>query len=114
MRRQQLYMCVISFFISGSIGYGGESRDAESFQDLNSQLNQIARSYVKLVLAVGQHDSMYVDAYYGPREWLEEAQSSKKPLDGIKQAALSLAAELDSLDSNLEEEILQLRWKARR
>ena len=32
-------------------------------------MKRIAESYVKLVLAVGQHDADYVDAYYGPPEW---------------------------------------------
>ena len=29
-------------------------------------INSVAEEYVKLVLAVGQHDANYVDAYYGP------------------------------------------------
>ncbi|HET9372927.1 MAG TPA: hypothetical protein VFO19_21850 [Vicinamibacterales bacterium] len=32
-------------------------------------MNQIAERYVKLVLAVGQHDADYVDAYYGDPSW---------------------------------------------
>ncbi len=32
-------------------------------------MNVVAESYVKLVLALGQHDAAYVDAYYGPPEW---------------------------------------------
>jgi hypothetical protein len=38
------------------------------------QLDDIASSYVKLVLAVGLHDPNYVDAYYGPELWREECQ----------------------------------------
>jgi hypothetical protein len=109
MRPQRLFILTMSLFIAASIGYNKESNSAGSYRDLNSKLNQIAKSYVKLVLAVGQHDSIYVDAFYGPKEWLTEAQSAKKSLDTIKLAALPLAAELDSLDSNHEEEILQLR-----
>jgi hypothetical protein len=78
-------------------------------EGLNSRLNIIAESYVKLVLAVGQHDSNYVDAYYGPQEWLTAARQNKKPLNAIKQDANALAAELDSLNSTNEEEVLQLR-----
>src|SRR6476646_1668948 len=48
-----------------------------------SPLNAIAESYVKLVLAVGQHDAAYVDAYYGPEAWKTEAERQKKPLDQI-------------------------------
>ena len=32
-------------------------------------MDDLAAAYVKLVLAVGQHDPDYVDAYYGPQEW---------------------------------------------
>lgn len=109
LRPQRLFILVISLSIAASIGYNKESKSARFYHDLNSSLNHIAESYVKLVLAVGQHDTNYVDAFYGPKEWLTEAQSAKKSLDAIKQAALPLAAELDSLDSNNEEEILQLR-----
>ena len=45
-------------------------------------MNRIAESYVKLVLAVGQHDADYVDAFYGPAEWRTEAETRKRPLPG--------------------------------
>ena len=32
-------------------------------------MNQVAESYVRLVLDIGQYDSDFVDAYYGPEEW---------------------------------------------
>ena len=31
-------------------------------------MNDVAERYVHLVLALGQHDPDYVDAYYGPAE----------------------------------------------
>ena len=34
--------------------------------DPEETLGEVAESYVRLVLAVGQHDAGYVDAYYGP------------------------------------------------
>jgi hypothetical protein len=39
-------------------------------------MNQTAESYVKLVLALGQHDEDYVDAYHGPKEWQKEAEDT--------------------------------------
>ena len=39
-----------------------------------SPMNTLAERYVKLVLAVGQHDADYVDAFYGPAEWKAEAE----------------------------------------
>lgn len=47
-------------------------------QKLNQAMNKIAEPYVKLVLAVGQHDSDYVDAYYGPPKWQEDVKSAQK------------------------------------
>lgn len=47
-----------------------------------TSVNEIAEAYVKLVLAMRQHDPDYVDAYYGPPEWKNESQA-KKPLEVI-------------------------------
>jgi hypothetical protein len=47
-----------------------------------TSVNEIAEAYVKLVLAMGQHDPDYVDAYYGPPEWRKQSEM-KKPLDAI-------------------------------
>jgi hypothetical protein len=57
-------------------------------------MNRIAESYVKLVLAVGQHDPDYVDAYYGPPQWRAEVEASKKPLAAIRTEAEGLLAQL--------------------
>jgi hypothetical protein len=53
-------------------------------------MNRTAESYVKLVLAVGQHDADYVDAYYGPPEWRTEAEAHKRPLSEVRAEAESL------------------------
>jgi hypothetical protein len=59
-----------------------------------SPMNTVAERYVKLVLAVGQHDADYVDAYYGPAEWKTEAERQKRPLAEIDAAAKILIAEI--------------------
>ena len=53
-------------------------------------MTPIAESYVKLVLATGQHDPDYVDAYYGPAEWRSEAESANEPLPTIERRARAL------------------------
>ena len=58
----------------------------------NDAMNALAERYVKLVLALGQHDADYVDAYYGPPEWRKQAEATKPPLDQIDRDAASLAA----------------------
>jgi hypothetical protein len=54
-------------------------------------MNRVAEAYVKLVLALGRHDPDYVDAYYGPRAWREEAAKEIQPLGEIRDAAVALA-----------------------
>jgi hypothetical protein len=100
---------VLSYALCSILAIGCSGKMSTS--EINTRLNRIAESYVKLVLAVGQHDSMYVDAYYGPKEWLAEAQSERKPLDVILNNARVSAAGLDSITIGTEEEILQLRYQ---
>jgi hypothetical protein len=57
----------------------------------NESMNTLAERYVKLVLAVGQHDPDYVDAYYGPPEWKEEAEARKRPLKDIDGVAAEVS-----------------------
>ncbi|HTG35291.1 MAG TPA: hypothetical protein VLB76_20415 [Thermoanaerobaculia bacterium] len=73
-------------------------------------MKRIAESYVKLVLAVGQHDADYVDAYYGPPEWRAAAEAGKRPLPEIRAEAEALISELAAASPAAgEEEIARLR-----
>ena len=55
-------------------------------------LSPVAERYVHLVLALGQHDPDYVDAFYGPAEWKTQAEKEKKSLDAIGAEAAELRA----------------------
>ena len=57
-------------------------------------MNQVAERYVKLVLALGQHDADYVDAYYGPPEWRKEAETQKRSLEQIDKEATAVQQSL--------------------
>ncbi len=57
-------------------------------------LRGVAERYVRLVLAVGQHDADYVDAYYGPPEWRTEAEKAKTPLADLTTEATALIDEV--------------------
>jgi hypothetical protein len=74
-----------------------------------NSLNHLAETYVSLVLALGQHDESYVDAYFGPPQLLEAAKTAKKPITEIGALAAHTIHELQSLDLKHEEEIVQLR-----
>jgi hypothetical protein len=60
-------------------------------------MDTIAERYVKLVLALGQHDADYVDAYYGPPDWKVEVERRKPPLPAIDRDAEQLLDELGRL-----------------
>ncbi len=63
-------------------------------------MNNIAEAYVKLVLAVGNHDADYVDAYHGAEEWKAEAQQQKISLQEIHISATRTLDSLADFDSS--------------
>jgi hypothetical protein len=74
-----------------------------------AKMDSLAASYARLVLAVGQHDDGYVDAYYGPDAWQAEADSAQKTLAQIKQEAMPLIADLQAMDVRGQDEMVELR-----
>lgn len=72
-------------------------------------MNPIAESYVKLVLELGERDAGYVDAYYGPQAWKDEAVARHRELAGLHAEAMALIAQLDKIDVAREEEVVRLR-----
>jgi hypothetical protein len=90
------------------LAIGCAARGTAPSQDPDT-MNRIAESYVKLVLAVGQHDADYVDAFYGPAEWRTEAETRKRPLPEIRAEAETLIADLPAAPPRDGDEILRLR-----
>src|SRR5262245_113222 len=80
---------------AAAIGAGLERQARPAQTTKGSWMDTIAEQYVKLVLAMGQHDADYVDAYYGPAEWKKEADASKVDLDTIGARARALTQDLD-------------------
>ncbi len=81
---------------------GGDERVTQA-------MNEIAEAYVKLVLAVGQHDNDYVDAYYGPERWRTEVEAENLALPAIEEEADRLLAELRPVQPTGTDTVLQLR-----
>ena len=85
------------------VGLGAQERN----------MNTLGERYVRLVLAMGQHDADYVDAYYGPPEWRKEAEAAKIPLAEISARAADLARDLTFATPSASiqvEELTRLRW----
>jgi hypothetical protein len=99
-------MCRI-LFLFVFLGFLMSSRGAQPLDAINA----VAERYVHLVLALGQHDPDYVDAFYGPAEWKTQAEKEKKSLDAIGAEAAELSATLaktpDAATSG--DEMLRLR-----
>jgi hypothetical protein len=65
-------------------------------------MNDAAERYVRLVLAMGEHDADYVDAYYGPPALREEARAARQSLAEIQTAATDLRDTLTAIDRPAE------------
>jgi hypothetical protein len=77
----------------------------------DARMNQLAEQYVRLVLAVGQHDADYVDAYYGPPEWRREAEAQKLSLADLSTRAAALAQTIaDANPPPTADEMTRLRY----
>ncbi|MEE8526461.1 MAG: hypothetical protein V3T72_21200 [Thermoanaerobaculia bacterium] len=74
-------------------------------------LDAVAEDYVKLVLAVGQHDADYVDAYYGPEEWRTEAEARILALEEIHGRADEMIRRIAAAEVPASDEMLGLRQR---
>src|SRR5216683_7991062 len=77
MRR--IFLFVLCSLVTSS--FGAPAKDS---------MNAVAEKYAHLVLALGQHDPDFVDAFYGPAEWKTQAEKEKKSLDAIAAEAQRL------------------------
>ena len=83
----KLIWLALVIFVSGTY-VSSQTQATDPFGD-------IALRYVKLVLAVGQHDADYVDAYYGAPELRKAAEADKLTLATIDSQAQALEREIN-------------------
>ncbi|MBW2578210.1 MAG: hypothetical protein JRE38_09105 [Deltaproteobacteria bacterium] len=98
--------------ILGGCDPRGTGPDVEA-ADANS-LDAIAEAYVKLGLALGNHDPDYVDAYLGPPEWREEAEHANPSPSEIRKRATQLIDALGAEPPPDTDEMTRLRQHALR
>ena len=105
------YLPFVFLFLSGLVaGCASQSADRPRTSAQGTPfMDRVAESYVKLVLAVGQHDPDYVDAYYGPPEWRTEAEAKKRPLADLRAEAESLLGEFQAFPPASDDEVVRLR-----
>jgi hypothetical protein len=108
-RRSRARAAVAFVLASGSACAPGEDAPPPTLTASDTAMARFAETYVKLALAVGQHDADYVDAYYGPPEWRVEAVAQSRPLPDIQTRASALRSEVAARDPSNAEELVQLR-----
>jgi len=97
LRTPILYSLTLALLTVTLMGCG--SKKQPPAEPSSTDMNTIAESFVKLVLAVGRHDGDYVDAYFGPDEWQSEVDSEALELASIRERAEQLAQSLAALPS---------------
>jgi uncharacterized membrane protein YfcA len=103
--RSRVYRLGTSSLLLAGLACGsGSSADKPT-----DAMTSVAESYVKLVLALGQHDPNYVDAYYGPKEWSEAAKSEKLPIDTIRARQQALETQLAAITLLADDTLAVLR-----
>jgi len=63
-------------------------------------LDRAAEEYVRLTLSIGEHEPGYVDAYYGPAEWADDAKSINRSLPELRTAVDHLNKRLSLIDTD--------------
>jgi hypothetical protein len=65
-------------------------------------MNDAAERYVRLVLAMGEHDADYVDSYYGPPGWRDEVRAAHASVETIHASAIALRERLADIERPAE------------
>ncbi|GAB4525186.1 MAG: hypothetical protein Kow00133_13680 [Amphiplicatus sp.] len=79
---------------------GGDREGEASPATTADPVDEVAEGFVKLALALGEHDKDYVDAYHGPQEWADAAKAGKRPLDDLAAEARRLQTRLETAAAN--------------
>jgi hypothetical protein len=91
----RLYALLLALFGALFVAGCASGPPAAPRQDVNA----LARDYVGLILEIGEHEEGYVDAYYGPPEWREQAKARKRTVPALKTEAERLIAAVEALPS---------------
>jgi len=78
---------------------------------LNTNINELATSYIKLGLSIGAYDPDFVDAYYGPDSLKPVGNKNAVfPKDSFLLAIRSLKNQFDNIENNDSVAFSRARW----
>jgi ElaB/YqjD/DUF883 family membrane-anchored ribosome-binding protein len=91
------------------------NREPVIYKPLDIKMDKIAENYVKLVLNVGLYDPDFVDAYYGPKEWIPQKDSAvvgdSATIQNLYSDTDKLLDSLESISNEKASDIQVLRYK---
>jgi hypothetical protein len=90
---------------AGFLSIPGRASGGEAAKGLDA----LAEQYVRLVLAIGEHDPNMVDAYYGPPQWRDNARAHTRSLEALDKDARNLFEQLDAAATTHPESELRRR-----
>ncbi|HTO75773.1 MAG TPA: hypothetical protein VMQ61_06820 [Thermoanaerobaculia bacterium] len=102
-RNSGLVAATLAAALAGGAGQTPAAAAPTPVSDTVRTMNEAAERYVRLVLALGQHDKDYVDAFYGPEEWRKDAEAQKRPLAQIRAESAALAVRVGRLPDGGDE-----------
>lgn len=101
MQAKFLFLAIILF---ASCNYNSNTQTEQQ------KLNTLAEKYVRLGLTIGQYDSSFVDAYYGPDSLKPKtAKSETFPKDSLLASVDILKAELGTLADHVTNDTTRIR-----
>lgn len=109
MKRIFISLLIVSTLISCS------DQKHKTTNELETKMNEIAEQYVKLVLQIGLYKPDYVDAYYGPAEWIlnknNELKIDSTIINTLNEKADNLLNKLDDLKDYKATELETMRFR---
>lgn len=112
MKKKFIFLMTASLIISSCSADKSASNEAPlSAEQIEADaiLDPLAIEYVKVSLAMGEKEAGYVDAYYGPKAYKEEAQNGARDLTAIGSAINDLKARIEAISSDKLSPVSQRR-----
>lgn len=95
-----IFLCSIAFVLSCS----------QKQSDKSSSIDTIAQNYVRLGLFIGQYDSDFVDAYYGPDSLKPKNKPVTFPKDSVLKSITQMRNELEKISAEGDSNDVRAKW----
>ena len=94
------FLCFIAAFLSCS----------QTQSNKSSSIDTIAQNYVRLGLFIGQYDTDFVDAYYGPDSLKPKNKPLNFPKDSVLKSITQMRSDLEKISADGDSNALRAKW----